>query len=152
MHGLPVSGQHQSYTANCTVITVAQDCKNVIETSYWCHISSEYALVYVSKTQPGRIICTIPHSTGQDIFVTNQFGAEVRLDPTLRNYAKQTSGPSTNHHTDSRSYTVELYWTPDSDIQERLRIIQCEVFFHNTNYICKTSVVNVHFEKEPEGM
>ena len=108
-------------------------------------------------TQPGRVVCTIPQSTGLDIFVKNQFGDDVRTDTTLKHYVHQTSDPSSvpqntqNSESDERNYNLEIHWTPNTDIQEKLRILQCEAIFHQTNYICKTSVVNINFIREPEG-
>ena len=101
--------------------------------------------------------CTIPQSTGQDISVKNQFGIEVRLDTTLKNYIRQTSDPSSvplneESGSDDQNYDLEISWTPDRDVQERLKILQCVAFFHRTNFICKTSVVNIHFINEPEGI
>lgn len=74
----------------------------------------------------------------------------------LKNYVHQTSDPSAVHQpedSDERNYDLEIRWTPDTDIQERLRMLQCEAIFHQTNnYVCKTSVVNINFvQGEPEG-
>ena len=141
--------------------TVAQDpqCNAVIESSYWCHISPPYyAIVNVSETQPRTVVCTIPQSTGQAIYIKNHFGEDVLSHPILKNYVYQTSDPSSvpwnTQESDSnkRNYDVEISWTSDTGIQERLRILQCEALFHQTNYVCKTSVVNVKFiQAEPEG-
>ena len=138
--------------------TVAQDlqCNTVIATSYWCRISPPYyATVNVSKTQPGRVVCTIPQSTGQAIYMKNQFGEDVLSHPILKNYVYQTSDPSSvpqDTQGSERNYDLEISWTPDTGIQDRLRILQCEALFHQTNHVCKTSVVNVNFvQAEPEG-
>ena len=84
----------------------------------------------------------------------------MRSHPILKNYVHQTSDPSADpsavpQDSGERSYDLEIRWTPDTDIQERLRMLQCEAIFHQTNnYVCKTSVVNINFiqgELEPEG-
>ena len=95
------------------------------------------------------MVCTIPQSTGLDIFVKNQFGEDVRLDTTLKHYVQQTSDPLSD--SGERSYNLEIRWTSNVAIQQRLRILQCDALFHQINFVCKTSVVNVNFIREPEG-
>lgn len=136
--------------------TVAEDteCNAVIETGYWCRISPPYyATVNVNITHPGRVVCTIPRSTGQDIYVKNQFGEDVRSHPILKSYVHQISDPSSGlQDSGERNYDLEIRWSHDTDIQERLKILQCEGLFHGINYVCKTSIVNINFmQGEPEG-
>lgn len=139
------------------IYTVAQDqCSAVIENSYWCRISPPYyATVNVSDAQPGRIACTIPQATGLDIYIKNQFGEDVRSHPMLKNHVHQISDPSSvpqESDSNNRNYDFEVSWTPNTDTQERLRILQCEALYHQTNYVCKTSTVIINFiPRKPEG-
>ena len=78
--------------------------------------------------------------------------------PILKNYVRQTSDPSSvpqnvqESDSDVSNYDLEVSWTLDTDIQERLKILQCKALFHQTNYVCKTSVVNINFtQAEPKG-
>lgn len=105
----------------------------------------------ISEGHPGRIVCTIPYTTGQDILVVNQFGVEVRLDSVLSQYVRQVQMPAGTEHTDNRSYPLDVHWPADIDIQDQLRLIQCVAIFHGTTRLCRTSVVNLRFINE-QGM
>lgn len=114
--------------------------------NYWCDISPRgYAKIDVSEEQPGRIVCTIPYTTGQNILVLNQFGVEVRYDSVLSQYVQQVQPLSNSQHTDNRSYHLDVHRPADVSIQEKLQFIQCVAVFHETTQLCRTSVVNLHF-------
>lgn len=105
----------------------------------------------VSEGHPGRIVCTIPYTTGQDILVVNQFGVEVRVDPVLSQYVQQVQMAPNTERMDNRSYHLDVRWPADIDTQDKLRLIQCIAIFHGTTRLCRTSVVNLHFVNE-QGM
>lgn len=117
--------------------------------NYWCDISPRgYAQIDVSEGHPGRIVCTIPYTTGQDILVVNQFGVEVRLDTVISQYVRQVQMPAGTEHTDNRTYHLDVHWPADIDTQDKLRFIQCIAIFHGTTRLCRTSIVNLHFVNE----
>ena len=124
-------------------INTAQDCNNNAEN--WCKISpNNYHVIEVSKDQPGRITCTIPHPKGLDIRIINQFGEEIRVDSSLKGHVTQMS-PTIS--LTNKSYEFEIDWPQESEIQERLRIIQCIGLFFGSRYPCRTSLVNIQFAK-----
>lgn len=92
----------------------------------------------------------MPHSTGQDIVVVNQYGDEVRSHHILSSYVHQlqNSFRVDSQHTNNRSYHLEILWIEDRHIQEQLKIIQCIAVFHGRVHPCRTSVVNINFIHE----
>lgn len=125
----------------------AQGCNN--NAGNWCTISpNNYIPVEVSKTQPGRITCTISKDNGLDIRIINQFGEDVRRDPVLTEYIKPVSnrvGPT------EKSYDLDIAWPQESEIQNRLKILQCIGLFSQSRYPCRTSLVNIQFVKEEDA-
>ena len=115
--------------------------------NYWCDIRpGAHARVDVSEGTPGRISCIIPNATGQDVLVFNQYGMEIRYDPTLGKNVRQL--PLTNTQNENRTYELEVLWTSDAQVQDQLRIVQCVGIFHGTSHLCRTAVVNINFLNE----
>ena len=134
----------------CTdgVVGKLQECSSSCSIeNYWCDISPRgYAQIDVSEGHPGRIVCTIPYTTGQDILVVNQSGVEVRT--ALPQYVQQVQMPAGTEHTDNRTYKLDVFWPADIETQDKLRVIQCIAIFHGTTRVCRTSVVNLRFINE----
>ena len=126
-------------------IHAAQDCSNA---ENWCKLSPpSRTLLEVSKNHPGRITCIIPDN-GLDIWIVNQFGQRVRRDAALQQYVTHVS---TDIKPTNKSFELEISWPEDSEIQERLKILQCIAFFYQAKHPCRTSLVNIDFTKEGEN-
>ena len=123
-----------------------QDCSGCAIENYWCNINPVgYSQVSVSAEQQGRISCSIPNQTGQDILLFNHYGDDVRTDPLLSNYIQQFP-VSVNSIENVRIYSFNISWSGDSTVQDKFRVLQCIGIFHGTTQTCKTSVVNIQFE------
>lgn len=77
--------------------------------------------------------------------MVNQYGEDIRKDSVLSNYLEHVK---TSINPANKSFVLDVKWTNDKEIQERLRILQCISFYYGLRHPCRTSLVNVRFSKE----
>ena len=141
------SYSHLIYISSTIPWAGQESCSGATER--WCVITPAYTTLNINPGQSEIINCTIP-STDESSIVkfVNQFGKSVTDLPNVNLYPSVTVDSATQVRYDR----VNISWTFDKDIRQKLKVIQCIVNFQCQSHPCKTAINSINFLDNEQGM